>query len=152
MKLYLVQHGEATSEKLDPARPLTQKGRSEVSKIAKFLKETGIEVDVIWHSTKTRAMQTAQILAEAVSPKECTVERQGLAPNDSVDELQKELASRELDLMIVGHLPFLQKLASTLLLGSEFYDLVGFRQGGAVCLQREEGAWRLIWAIIPELI
>jgi phosphohistidine phosphatase len=56
--------------------------------------------------------------------------------------------------MIVGHLPFLSRLASTLLIGDETVALVAFRNGGVVCLERgeEKGRWRLTWAVVPELL
>ncbi|HCJ67700.1 MAG TPA: phosphohistidine phosphatase SixA [Elusimicrobia bacterium] len=151
MRLYLVQHGEAHPEQVDPSRPLTEKGRKDVSKVAKFLEEAGIQIDTVWHSTKTRAIQTAEILAEAIKAKNIE-QKEGLTPNDSVGTFKEELASREKDLMIVGHLPFLQKLASLLLTGSESQDLVAFQQAGIVCLEREQGKWQITWMIIPELI
>lgn len=37
MHLYLIQHGDAKSEQEDPARPLSDKGRRDVEKVAGFL-------------------------------------------------------------------------------------------------------------------
>lgn len=55
--------------------------------------------------------------------------------------------------MIVAHLPFLSKLASLLLTGSESASTVAFKQGGIVCLERFEGQrWQVDWMIIPELL
>ena len=36
MKLYLVQHGEAKSKAEDPRRPLTERGKEEVARVAAF--------------------------------------------------------------------------------------------------------------------
>ncbi|MDP8299148.1 MAG: histidine phosphatase family protein [Candidatus Tantalella remota] len=72
MRLYLVQHGKAMAKDQDPDRPLTVKGKEDSAKIAKFLNTAGISIDAIWHSTKTRAIETAQILAKELSPKEGT--------------------------------------------------------------------------------
>ena len=152
MRLYLVQHGEAMAEEVDPARPLSEKGKTDVSKIAKFLKEKNIKADIIWHSTKKRAIQTAQILAEFIKPEQGTTERQGLAPNDPVDKLHQELTRENKDLMIVGHLPFLQKLSSLLLTGSENCKVTTFSPGGVICFEQEDGSWHLMWAITPDLI
>lgn len=112
MKLYLVQHGEATTNEVNPSRPLTEKGKQDVSNTAKFLKSAGIKVDIIWHSTKTRAMETAHIMTKELLPKEGTQQRDGLAPNDLVNKWAEEIVSQNKDLMIVGHLPFLQRLTS----------------------------------------
>ncbi|MBI5966439.1 MAG: phosphohistidine phosphatase SixA [Deltaproteobacteria bacterium] len=153
MKLYLVQHGEATTEEVDPSRPLTAKGRLDVKKIASFLKGSPMGPVPIHHSGKTRARQTAEIIAVHLGP-ECRVqEKDSLAPNDPVQGLAKEVSEMTGDLMIVGHLPFLGKLASSLLAGSESKNLVAFRQGGVVCLQRnEEKGWQVAWMVTPDLL
>ncbi len=150
MRLYLVQHGEATSKETDPNRPLTGKGKKDVSRMAKFLKRAGTKVIATWHSEKLRAIQTAQILGKAVSVE--IVKQGGLAPNDPVDKWLEELNTRVKDVMIVGHLPFLQKLVSLLLVEDESSRLITFRPGGVVCLEREEGKWSLIWMVPPELV
>ena len=78
MRIYLVQHGEAASKDVDPQRPLTQKGRQDVTKTANFLMASGAHIDMIWHSTKTRAIETAGIFAKALSPCKGTLEKEGL--------------------------------------------------------------------------
>jgi len=153
VKLYLIQHGEATTEEVDPSRPLTAKGRSDVQKIASFLKGVGARPNAILHSGKTRARQTAEIIAAQLGP-DCQVrEREGLAPNDPVKAFTNEISGMANDLMIVGHLPFLGKLAAMLLAGSESKNVVAFRQGGVVCLQRnEDQSWQVAWMVTPELL
>lgn len=152
MKLYLVQHGEATSKEADPNRPLTGKGKKDVSRMAEFLKKKGIRVIATWHSEKLRAIQTAQILGEAVSVE--IVKQEGLAPNDPVDKWLEELNTRFKDVMIVGHLPFLERLASLLLMGDETSPTAGFKPGAVVCLKQEDTGekWSLAWIKLPESV
>jgi phosphohistidine phosphatase len=153
MKLYLIQHGEATTEQIDPSRPLTAQGQSDVQKVASFLWEVTMGPFAILHSGKTRARQTAEIIAAQLSPICQLKEREGLAPNDPVGPLAKEISGMADDLMIVGHMPFLGKLASMLLVGSELKNLVAFRQGGVVCLQRnEDQTWQVAWMVTPQLL
>jgi phosphohistidine phosphatase len=53
----------------------------------------------------------------------------------------------------VGHLPFLSRLASRLLAGDEDADVVSFRKGGVVCLQRgETGRWSVAWMVVPDVV
>jgi phosphohistidine phosphatase len=152
MKLYLIQHGEATSEEVDPSRPLTAQGRKDVQKIASFLKGAGPGPVVIFHSSKMRARQTAEIIAAQLAPGCQVKERDGLAPKDPVKVLAEEISGMGSDLMIVGHQPFLGRLAARLLGGKEAENLVAFRQGGVVCLQRDEDqTWQVAWMVIPEL-
>jgi phosphohistidine phosphatase len=152
MKLYLVQHAKAASEQIDPQRPLTREGRSDIQKVAAFIKSLNLCVDCLWHSGKKRAAQTAEILAEAIKVKTQTA-RDGLGPTDDVAAFKDELVSATEDIMIVGHLPFLSKLASLLLAGAESANTVAFKNGGIVCLNySEENRWQIDWMIIPELL
>ena len=153
MKLYLVQHGEATPEEVNPARPLTVQGQRDVQKVASFLNSVGIGPLPIRHSGKTRAKQTAEIIASRLGSKCQIAESKNLAPNDPVQIVADEISQMTDDLMIVGHLPFLGKLASFLLTRSEAKSVVTFRMGGLVCLQRsDDQTWQVAWMIIPELI
>jgi phosphohistidine phosphatase len=153
MKLYLVQHGEAVPEAADPERPLSAKGREEVAAVAGWLRARGVRTGAIWHSTKLRARETADIFAEALLAGKRPQERDGLAPSDHPEALLDELSAPEGDLMIVSHLPFLGKLASLLITGRDAYIPIFFHQGGVVCLDREGmGPYGVEWAITPALV
>jgi phosphohistidine phosphatase len=154
MKVYLVQHGEATREEVDPARPLTPKGREDVEKVGKFLGGLSLDIGSILHSGKTRALETAQILAKSITPRLEPIKREGLLPNDPVEPFYEELLREEKGVMVVGHLPFLAKLASMLLTGSSTHpEIILFRMGGVVSFSKEEGeGFRVEWMVIPEIL
>ena len=153
MNLYLIQHGEAAPKEIDPDRPLTEAGIKHVSKAAQFLYAEETNIDVIWHSSKVRAIETAGIIAIILTPKDGTEKKNGLSPNDPVGPIVKRIASLDQDIMIVGHLPFLQKLASGLLLGTENEDIVQFNMAGVLCLEREgPSAWKIAFAIPAKLL
>ena len=113
MKLYLVQHGAALPEEIDPDRPLSDQGRQDVGGLAQFLADHGVRVPHVWHSGKTRARQTADILAAAVAAEAKAEAHAGLAPNDSIGAFVKMVADWHEDAMLVGHLPFMAHLRST---------------------------------------
>lgn len=117
MKLYLVQHGEAKKEDVDPERSLTESGIEEVRKTSNLLKKMGIRIDKIYHSGKKRAYQTAKIFSESLNAP-CE-ESDGLNPLDDVKPWYDRIQLEEKDIMIVGHLPFLEKLSSKLLCEDE---------------------------------
>ena len=153
MKLFLAQHGEAVSKEKDVQRPLSNKGCLEARKMATFLRRARLKVPLIWHSGKTRALQTAEILAKALCVEGNVMMKQGLAPLDPIEQIENELQERQEDLMIVGHLPFLGRLVSRLLIGSDSPDLVSFQPGGVVCLERSEAkSWQIRWMVVPELL
>lgn len=153
MRAYLVQHGEAVSEQVDPARPLSEKGRKDVAKVAALLRESSLSVSVIFHSGKTRAAQTAEGLATGVAAPRGIFPKAGIAPNDPVAPLRDELEKSPEDILVVGHLPFLSTLAAALLGGEEGKELVAFQTGGIVCLERTGPAvWKIQWMLVPDIL
>ena len=154
MRLYLVQHGAAASKDVDPERPLTEEGRQTVEEAAGFLAFRSIRPGRIEHSGKLRALETAEILAAYLEPSDGTHEVEGIAPMDDIAPTTERLAASIMDVMIVGHLPHLSRLA-TRLLGGEHEDdaVVSFQMGGVVCLERDESAhWAVAWMLVPELL
>jgi phosphohistidine phosphatase len=154
MKLYLVQHGEAAAKTENPDRPLTRQGRQDVKRVGAFLHKAGTEVDQIRHSGKLRAEETAGILAEELAPKDGTALLPGMGPDDDIRRVAELLSREKGSLMLVGHRPFMDRLAGLLLAGSPDLGVVQFRPGGVVCLEqdRKTRAWSLVWAVTPELL
>jgi phosphohistidine phosphatase len=153
MKLYLIQHGEAKHETEDPERSLTVKGEEEVKRVSKIGKNLNIRPSIIYHSGKLRAKQTAEMMADGLKISDLTVQAvQGLNPNDDIHPWAERISNETKDLMLVGHLPFLDKLTSFLLCGNENARLVLFRYGAIVCLeQKEDKRWAIRWILIPEM-
>ncbi|MDI6764755.1 MAG: phosphohistidine phosphatase SixA [Thermodesulfobacteriota bacterium] len=153
MKLYLIQHGEAKSEVEDPGRSLTERGEKEVMGVSKVTTGLPIRPSKVYHSGKLRAKQTAEIIAGALKiPNPLIQSIQGLNPNDDIRPWAERISQEREDLMLVGHLPFLEKLTSLLLCGNEKARLVLFRYGAIVCLeQREDKGWGVCWILTPEM-
>jgi phosphohistidine phosphatase len=151
MRLYLVQHGEAKSEVEDPERSLTVKGEDETRKISGAAKRLGIRPSKIYHSGKKRAEQTAGIVARALDLSAQL--GQGLSPNDDIRPWVERISREAEDLMIIGHLPFLEKLASFLVCGDEGSKAVLFRYSAILCLEKKEsGGWAVDWFLKPEMV
>lgn len=151
MLVYLVRHGQAKSKNADPERHLTHEGMRDVRKIADSLKERGVRVSSIWHSGKTRAAETAHILASAVATDQTAIRHDGLAPDDDISLVEQELLRARHDVMIVSHLPFLPTLVSALLIGKKSPERSAFQPGGTVCLERDASGkgWRTCWTLVP---
>ncbi len=149
MRLYLIQHGIALPESKDPQKGLSNKGVVQTQKTAEFLRRQDTKIDLIWHSKKLRAVQTAQIFSQHITVAEI-VERDDINPQDSVDKFAAELQAADKDAMIVGHLPFLQKLAAKMLANSTNIELISFKNSGVVCLEYKE-SWKILWMISPDL-
>ena len=153
MKLYLIQHGEARSEAEDPERSLTAKGEEEVKRISEAAKGLNILPSKVYHSGKLRAKQTAEMIADALNISDPSVQAvQGLNPNDDIRPWAERISKETKDLMIVGHLPFLDKLTSLFLCGNENARVVLFRYSAIVCLdQKEDRRWAVRWILTPEM-
>jgi phosphohistidine phosphatase len=147
MRLYLVQHGEAEAKEVDPERPLSPQGEADVGRLAEFLRGREAPVRVL-HSGKTRARQTAEILAAALGGEVAATG--GIAPNDPVEVWAADLDGLAGDTMVVGHLPFMARAVSWLLTGRDD-PLVAYQPGSVVCLERSEQVWTLAWMLRPEL-
>ncbi|MGA2916314.1 MAG: phosphohistidine phosphatase SixA [Sedimentisphaerales bacterium] len=153
MKLYLVQHAKAVSKEIDPVQPLSEEAYKELQKVCNFIRPLNLFVDFLWHSGKKRAEQTAEILAKAISVKSQIIKRDDIGPNDDVMKIADDLTQSGYDIMIVGHLPFLGKLASLLLTGSEIKEIIEFKNAGIVCLSRGEGnKWQIEWIVTPQIL
>ena len=153
LPLYLIQHGDAKSEQEDPARPLSDKGKRDAEKVAGLLSANiGFGVENIFHSGKLRAQETAEIFARHVPSAHGLTKADGLAPLDDPSEWAKKLGETGSDTIIVGHMPYLGKLAALLLCGNAEGKIVEFRMGGVVCLKKDPSGWALEWAVTPEIL
>ena len=158
MKLYLVRHAIAEAgipnHEDDSLRPLTEKGREKMKKIANTLKTLDVEPDLIVSSPYLRASQTASILAKIFKYKEVIAYSDSLVPmsepNDMIGEINEKYSVDEL--MLVGHEPNLSSLASYLLNGGFFINL---KKGGVICLSVDDlqnGRKAVLeWLITPKI-
>ena len=149
MVAYLVRHGEAKSEAENPQRPLSERGREGVERVARAVATKGLRVNQIFHSDKVRARETAEILASHLSPKCGMCEIKGLAPQDDPLIAKAELETAQNSLMLVGHLPHLGLLASLLVTGKPEVKKVDFAAASIVCLSKQNGGWIISWCLDP---
>lgn len=151
MHIYLVRHGEAKEEREDPSRPLTDRGRDQVWRVGQHAAVARVRVAAIRQSGKLRARQTAEILAKFLSPPGGVLEMAGLAPGDDPEAARDALETAREPLMLVGHLPHLSRLASSLLLGQPEKEILRLETAAMVCLVGAEGGWALRWILTPDL-
>ena len=77
----------------------------------------------------------------------------GIAPNDSTRDLRDFIEGISEDLMVVGHLPFMERMVSHLLAGTPDAIAVAFEPGTVVSLDCQEShRWALNWMIRPSLL
>ena len=153
MDVYLMQHGVALTEEQDPARPLAADGRAAVESVVARAHAAGVEIDVCVHSGKMRAQQTAHVLADGLGVGDVRAHA-GLNPSDDVVPVAQWLAdSGAMSIAVVGHLPFLDRLASLLVAGDPGAQVLRFHNAGLVKLvpKDEKSGYALDWALVPDL-
>lgn len=153
MALYLVQHGKSLPKDMDPERGLSQLGMEETNRIAPVARGYGIGVRRVVHSGKKRARQTAEIYHEALGVETPLEQIDNIGPLDDVKSFRDTVTVEE-GCMVVGHLPFMQRLLSILTVGDESVEFYRFQNSGIVCLDGEKDEdgrvnWFIKWTLNP---
>lgn len=153
MRLYLVQHGDAVPKDVDPDRPLSDQGRSDIHRMAEWLSSHNVQFVQILHSGKTRARETAEILRPLLKSPGQFYESQGLAPNDSPEAFLHRLKDPKKDTLVAGHMPFVARTVSQALTGAPDRQLADFLPGTVAGIERGDGAsWHLFMFMRPEFL
>lgn len=150
MHLYFLRHGEADWpdwKKSDDERPLTERGRKEMGKVADFLCSLEVKVDQIISSPLPRAKQTAEIVAKKlkIDIREDSLLEPGFDQSGLKRILQK---FSEKNVMLVGHEPDFSELISALTGGSVKLSKAGL---ALVELESAKGNGRLLWLFPPRI-
>ena len=161
MDLYLIRHAIAFDPDPlkwpdDAERPLTTKGTKAFRKAARGLAEAVGKVDVLLTSPLVRARQTAAIAADRASWPEA-VACDALAQPSATQALEalRDYASAT-SIALVGHEPYLHRLAGYLLTGNEEAIPFELKKGGAAGLDfaigPQPGSGHLLWLLSPKLL
>jgi phosphohistidine phosphatase len=151
MTLYFLRHGKADWpdwDRPDAERPLTEKGKKETRKVAKFLAKAKVAPKLILSSPLPRALQTAEIAARKLDAP--LVEDPALAKKFDKEKLESLLKKYPGDaVMLVGHEP-------------SFSEVVGAITNGAVKMAKSAVACvnvsltsmsgELLWLVTPKLL
>ena len=151
LNLYVLQHGEAEPEEVDPQRPLSEQGRRDVGMLATQLHKRGVRLGAIMHSGKLRAEQSASLIAASLAPEIPPIKADGLKPKDDPSVFASAILPQGKDIMIVSHMPLVSRLCSVLLTGytdTEFASV----PGTLLCLNNKNGLWRLSFMLKPEFL
>ncbi len=150
MTIYLVQHGKSVAKEEDPNRPLSITGVREVEEIAAQLKNYCTDLEIIYHTSKSRAAQTAEILQRHVNAAKGIHETEGMNPTDDVHLFARNAIKTD-RAMYVGHLPFMEKLVAFLVTGDEEKTVFKFQNTGVVRLEysSEKDHWIISGALLP---
>ena len=147
--LYLVHHGDAVGPDVNPMRPLSDRGREHVEALARFAAANGAKPDVVWHSGKLRARQTAEAFWRHCNALATFAAAHGLQPTDPTTWIADAVAAERCDVMLVGHFPHLPRLLGSLLSGRPEAAPADFPLHGIVALEQSGGRWVEVWRRAP---
>lgn len=157
MRLYLIRHAHAVDAAEDAERPLSAKGREQVKRLAKFLRESDtLHPEEIWHSPLLRSRQTAKLLVKRLELIAPLVEVEGLEPEDDPRATVLRVKNIRRVIAIVGHEPHLSGLASQLVTNAPKTSAFVLRKSSVLALERDRGGrgsrWVVRWQVSPELL
>lgn len=161
MQLYIVRHGIAIDRE-DPKCPaeaeryLTEEGVQKTKQVAKGVAALGVTADLLITSPYVRAVQTAEIFADALDyPRQRIRRNELLLPGSEPTLLFRELAREKQasSILVFGHAPHLDGLIAAAL-GSKRH-LTSLKKAGVALLELKRispplGA--LAWLAIPKLL
>ena len=157
MDIYLVQHAQAKSTSKTQRVLFLKREWQTLRERSAYAEKLGFAIDRIYHSGKLRAKQTAEILARHLGVADKVETKKGLDPSDSVAPIRDwlgRLSSEGIrNILIVGHLPFLDKLTSLLVAGTEDAHVVAFQNAGIVKLVPKSAGsgYSIQWIITPDI-
>ena len=161
MLLYIVRHGIAIDREdpkcpSDPERYLTPDGLQRTREVAKKLAKLIGPPKVFISSPYVRAVQTAEIFADALGISKTKIEKtEGLLPGAEPSAFFHELSRKKsIDSVICfGHAPQLDELVSAALGAKK--GLTELKKSGVACIELsrvQPAAGKLQWLIVPRMV
>ena len=153
MILYFLRHGKAGSPRAtdDEARELTDTGVAALRAAAPIWRRLHLRPDVVLSSPLPRALQTAELLCEALGGSPIVDDR--LRPGATWGDMARAMAAHPdaRRVMFVGHEPDLSAAVSELSGAAS----IRMRKGGLACLEfygiPEPGGGEIAWLLDPDL-
>ena len=161
MQLYIVRHGIAIDRE-DPKCPgeaeryLTEEGVEKTKQVAKGVAALGVTGDLLITSPYVRAVQTAEIFAEALDyPKQKIRRNEMLLPGSEPTLLFRELAREKQasSVFVFGHAPHLDGLIAAAL-GSKKH-LTSMKKAGVALIDLKRISppmGTLAWLATPKIL
>jgi phosphohistidine phosphatase len=152
MKIYIVRHGDSLESDIDSQRPLSNKGKADIERLGRYLANLNLNLAQIIHSGILRAEETAGILAKMLEPDILVKPHPSLKSLDDPSDVILEIETVCSDILIVSHLPFVDRFTSKLLTGDENKSMIPFEPGTLVCLERNKARqWIINFILQPFL-
>jgi phosphohistidine phosphatase len=138
MKLYFLRHAAALDGADDAKRPLSNTGRQQARKLARFLRRSGVAFDLAFTSPLVRAKQTAAIVLDITNaPQPVKAQETPVLLNETDPDLFADWLVRlpeAAHVLLVGHEPSLSARVRRML-GLERADALELAKGAVACVK-----------------
>jgi phosphohistidine phosphatase len=118
VRLYLIRHGEAVPEEdagSDRDRWLAARGREHARALGRVMREAGAAIATIVSSPLPRAVQTAELIANALDHLDAIATWRCLEPSAQPQVAARQLLALGDGVAVVGHEPAISALGALLL-------------------------------------
>ena len=134
MDIYLLRHasaGQYSPGANDDERPLDTTGERQSHDVGRALATLDLKLDVIISSPLTRAMQTADIVANEVDHKDKIITDEALRPEASYEAFDGLLGryAKKKAILLVGHNPSMTEFLVRMLSGNDTAQFIDFKKG-----------------------
>jgi phosphohistidine phosphatase len=161
MQLYIVRHGIAIDREdpkcpPDPERYLTEEGVEKTKQVARGVVALGATADLLLSSPYVRAMQTAEIFANALEYSKQKIRRTDLLlPGAETSMLFRELAKdkQSSTIFLFGHAPQLDEVIATAV-GSK-HRLTALKKAGVALVELKRvspPSGEILWLAPPKML
>jgi len=148
VRIFLIRHAHAIDEGArlgDEQRYLTDKGRQVARAVGRALRAQGVVVDAVLTSPLVRAVQTAELIAQALEHAGAVEVLSSLAPGVPSRVVAADLGTRAGAVALVGHEPNMSALGAMLVGRPGFPP---FKKAQVMLV--EDG--RAVWSLDPETL
>jgi len=160
MVIYFLRHANAGQKHFsnpanDEKRSIDKVGEEQSHDVGRALAFIGATANVIISSPLTRAVQTAEIVAQEIGYEERLVLDDALRPEATFDQF-KALINRHKDkaaIMVVGHDPSMTEFVNRVLSGGGPLAAVEMKKGGMAKVEKELRRPAVLrWLMTPKVV
>ena len=160
MDIYFLRHASAGDKKAptaqeDEKRPLDAKGIEQSKQMGRLLADLDIKPDAFISSPLTRAVQTAELVAEQLKGGSSLTLDDALRPDASYEQFQDLLQhyARRKTIIVTGHNPNLSEFLSFLISGGTASGAAELKKGTVAKVNyQQQGKGTLQWCVTPKLL
>ncbi len=139
MNVYIIQHEDAVSSDISEESHLSKTGARQVNKAVDFLKRCPEYPEVILHSRKKSAFETAEMISFGLGGIHME-QMDYISPKEEPDNLVNEINKADKSVLIVGNMPFLEKLVSRLVESRKGKSFIEMKNASPLILKKyDEG-------------